>query len=120
MLGWLRVTPEGEKQTRAQISEWPLPDCGKALYIVAWFCELRLQFCHQDIEAWMNITGNQPNPTEIELLVSMSSSYGNALIQYRGKDHNLIPPYDGRTQKEIDKMITANMQRSLARFKNAN
>lgn len=120
MLGWLHVTPEGEKQTRAQTSKWPLPDCDKWLYLASWFCELRLQFSHQDIEAWINITGTQPNPSEIELLVSMSTSYGNALIQYRGKEHNLIPPYDGRTQEEIDEMISEKMKRSLARFKNAN
>jgi hypothetical protein len=117
MLGWLHVTPEGEKQTRAQLSKWPLPDCEAWAYIVAWFCELRLQFGFQDIESWMNITGSQPNPNEIELLISMSGAYSNALIEYRGKDHNLIPPYDGRTPEEISEMVSANMKRSLARFR---
>ena len=120
MLGWLHVTPEGEKQSRMQSESWPLPDCGDFAYIVSWFCQLRLSFDYQDIDSWVRLTGSQPNPIEIDLLMSMSNMYSNSLVKYRAKEHNLIPPYDGRTQEEISSMINDKMKRSLERFKNAN
>lgn len=120
MLGWLHVVPEGEKQTRAQLSSWPLPDCDKFSYLAVWFCELRLSFGYSDIESWSNLTGSVPTPEETSILVSMSSAYTGALAEFRSKDHNLIPPVDCRTQEEIDTMISEKMKRSLVRFKNAN
>ena len=120
MLGWLHVVPEGEKRTRAQIDVWPLPDCGKFNYLAYWFGELRLSFSFSDIESWSNLTGSMPSPNEVDLLISMSSAYRNALAEYRSKDHNLIPPIDCRTEEQRDSMINEKMKRSIARFKDAN
>ena len=96
MLGWLHVVPEGEKQTRAQAANWPLPDCGKWLYLASWFLELRLRFDYKDIESWMKITGSAPSPGEIDLLMMMSGVYISSLNDYPDKSHDLVPPYDGR------------------------
>lgn len=117
MLGWLHVTPEGSKQTRSQLEDWPLPEVDRLGYVVNWFFDLRLDFGFQDIESWMNITGNNPNPEEIDLLMLMTGVYRNSTMTYRSKEHDLIPPFDGRTQDQIDTAITEKMKRSLARFK---
>ena len=116
MLGWLHATPEGEKESRMVKEDWPMPDVELG-YLVGWFAELRLTFGYQDIVAWSNLTGNIPNPIEVALLISMSAIYSNSLIKYRSKEHNLTPPYDGRTQEQIDEMIADKMRRSFARFK---
>ena len=120
MLGWLHVTPEGEKQTRAQLDSWPLPDCDKFNYLVSWFCELRLSFGFIDVQAWIELTGSKPNPIEIDLLMSMTRIYSNSMHEYHDKSHNLTPPIDCRTAEQKDAMIAEKMKRSLARFKDAN
>lgn len=117
MLGWLHVTPEDSKTTRGQSEDWPIPPCDEFQYIANWFCELRYRYDYQELKAWIDTTGTEPNPNEIELLMGMANSYGIAAIEFRSKDHDLIPPYDGRTQEDRDNMIADKIKRSLARFK---
>lgn len=117
MVGWLHAVPEGEKDSRSNKEQWPLPDLGDSGYIASWFGELGLIYDYKDILAWSTLTGAEPTPNEVDLLKMMSSIYSGSVSKYRRKEYNLSPPYDGRTQEEIDKMISDKMKRSLQRFR---
>lgn len=100
MLGWLHATPEGEKEPR-QVTEpeWPLPDCGAFSYLASWFVELRLTFGYTDMRAWSELTGVEPNPIEVDLLMIMSATYSNSVVKYKPKRYDMYPPYDGLDDK---------------------
>lgn len=89
--------------------DWPLPDLEEANYITRWFCDLGLSFGYVDIESWSRLTGDEPTPNEVELLVMMTNIYQNGLIKFRAKGYNSRPPYDGRTIEQKNAMIEANL-----------
>lgn len=93
MLGWLHATPDGDKQPRIKSEDWPLPDCGAFSYLVEWFIELRYNFGYVDVKAWADLVGVNPEPWEVNLLMGMSSTYNNGVIEYRKKGYDVKPPY---------------------------
>ena len=100
MLGWLHATPEEAKEPRIITEpEWPLPDCGALSYLVGWFIELQLDFDYLEMKAWADLTGVEPNPREVGLLMAMTSTYRNSVIKYRKKGYNMHPPFDGLEDK---------------------
>ena len=94
MLAWLHAVPEGQKKSRYETEKWPLPECGAFSYVAKWFIELRMNYGYQDIAAWASLTGTEPNPIELQLLMTMSSVYSNNVLRYRDKGYNLHPPYE--------------------------
>jgi len=113
MIGWLHCVPDGqdgEAKSRAQMAEYPLPDCYPFNYISGWFNELRMSFDHQEILSWSQLTGSNPTPMEVSLLMAMNSAYRGALSKYRSKDYNDKPPHDGRSQEQIVDQVNANLK----------
>lgn len=100
MLGWLHCTPEkAEKPRIITEPEWPLPDVGAFYYIANWFIELRLDYGYLELKAWSDLTGVEPTPKEVELLIMMTGTYQNSVIKYRSERYNSRPPFDNLEDK---------------------
>ncbi len=113
MIGWLHCVPDGQdgvQKSRAQMAEFPLPPCYPYDYISGWFNELRMSFDYVDISAWSALTGWNPSPVEVKILMAMTTMYRGSLTKYKSKEFNDKPPHDCRSKQQIVDQTAMNLK----------